>query len=82
MTYPDNVIAADQLRSIIERIEKLDEEAKTLNDDRRDVYAEAKGNGFDTKVIKKIVAMRRVDHAQRKEEEAITELYLEALGMA
>ncbi|WP_406858605.1 DUF2312 domain-containing protein [Alsobacter sp. KACC 23698] len=78
----DNGIAADQLRAIIERVERLHEEKKALEEDIRDVYAEAKGTGFDTKIIKKIVAIRRQDHAARKEEEAILELYLEALGMA
>jgi uncharacterized protein (UPF0335 family) len=77
-----NGIAADQLKAFIERLERLDEEARSLNEDRRDVLAEAKGNGFDVRIIKKILAMRRQDHAQRKEEEAILELYLEALGMS
>lgn len=83
MTEPGhNVAAADQLKAFIERLERLDDEARALNEDRRDVLAEAKGNGFDVRIIKKILAMRRQDHAQRKEEEAILELYLEALGMA
>ena len=78
----DNPIAADQLKAIIERIERLEEEKKALADDIKDVYGEAKGNGFDTKIIRKIVALRKQDHAERKEQEAIMELYLEALGMA
>ncbi len=78
----DNSIAADQLKAIIERIERLEEEKKALSEDIKDVYGEAKANGFDTKIIRKIVAIRKKDHAERKEEEAIMELYLEALGMA
>ena len=69
-------------RAIIERIERLEEEKKAIADDIKDVYGEAKANGFDTKIIRKIVALRKKDHAERKEEEAIMELYLEALGMA
>lgn len=75
-------VAADQLRSIIERIERLDEEIKASNDDKKDVYAEAKANGFDTKVIKRIVALRKQDRDERMEHEAILELYLQALGMS
>jgi uncharacterized protein (UPF0335 family) len=73
--------AHGQLKSIVERIERLEEEKKALSDDIKDVYGEAKGNGFDTKILRKIVALRKKDHAERKEEEAIMELYLEALGM-
>ena len=72
----------DRLRLLIERIERLEEEKKALAGDLRDVYTEAKSQGFDTKVMRKIVALRRRDHAERKEEEAIMDLYLEALGMA
>ena len=74
-------IAADQLKAIVERIERLEEEKAALGSDIRDVYAEAKGNGFDVKVLRKIVALRRKDHAERQEEESILELYLQALGM-
>jgi uncharacterized protein (UPF0335 family) len=76
-----NSVAADELKAIIERIERLEEEKASLASDIKDVYAEAKANGFDTKVLRKIVALRKKDHAERKEEEAIMELYLEALGM-
>jgi len=75
-------VAADQLKSIIERIERLNEEKNALSDDIRDVYGEAKANGFDKRVLKRIVALRRQDRDQRMEEEAILELYLQALGMA
>lgn len=73
---------ADQiLRSIVERVERLEEEIKSLNEDKRDIYAEAKSNGFDVKVLKKIIADRRKDTAERQEFEAIYDLYAKALGM-
>lgn len=74
-------IARDQLRAFIERIERLDEEITVINLDKRDIYAEAKGTGFDPKIIKKVIAIRRQDRDQRAEEEAILETYLIALGM-
>ena len=77
-----NSVAAGELKAFIERIERLEEEKKALAGDLRDVYTEAKSQGFDTKVMRKIVALRRRDQAERKEEEAIMDLYLEALGMA
>jgi uncharacterized protein (UPF0335 family) len=79
---PTDSVAADQLKAFIERIERLEEEKAGISGDIKDVYAEAKGNGFDTKVLRKIVALRKRDHAERQEEEAILELYLQALGMA
>lgn len=75
-------VAAGQLRAFVERIERLDEDHKAIMDDRKEVYAEAKGTGFDTKALKRIVALRRMDPAQRQEAEAILELYMNALGMA
>lgn len=78
---PDHV-AAEQLRSFVERIERLEAEIKELNSDKADVYAEAKSNGFDVKVLKQVVAIRRQDKAERQEREAILELYLNALGMS
>lgn len=75
-------VAADQLKSIIERVERLEEEKKALSDDIKDVYAEAKANGFDTKVLRNIVRLRKQDRDERMEQEAILELYLQALGMA
>ena len=74
-------VAADQLKSIIERIERLEEEKAGLAADISDVYAEAKGTGFDVKALHKIIALRKKDHAERTEEEAILELYMQALGM-
>lgn len=75
-------VAADQLKSIIERIERLEEEKAGIAGDIKDVYAEAKANGFDPKVLRKIISLRKRDHDERQEEEAILELYLQALGMA
>jgi uncharacterized protein (UPF0335 family) len=73
--------ARDQLKSIIERIEKLEEEKKATSDDIRDVYAEAKGNGFDVKALRTIVRLRKLDIDERKEQEAVLETYMHALGM-
>jgi len=74
-------IAADELRLLIERIERLEEEKKAIADDIRDVYAEAKGNGFDVKSLRIVVRLRKQDINERKEQEAILETYLHALGM-
>ena len=74
-------IAAAQLKSIVERIERLEEEKKALADDIKDVYAEAKGTGFDTKAIRAIIRLRKQDQAERQEEESILDLYKAALGM-
>ncbi|HEV2557494.1 MAG TPA: DUF2312 domain-containing protein [Microvirga sp.] len=74
-------VAADQLKSFIERIERLEEEKAGIAGDIKEIYAEAKGNGFDAKVMRKIIALRKRDYAERQEEEAIMELYLQALGM-
>ena len=73
--------AKDQLKAIVERVERLEEEKKALSDDIRDVYAEAKGNGFDTKALRTVVRLRKQDVNERKEQEAILETYLHALGM-
>jgi uncharacterized protein (UPF0335 family) len=77
----DTMIAKDQLRSIVERIERLEEEKKAIADDIRDVYGEAKANGFDTKVLRQVVSLRKKDLSERQEQEAIRDLYLSALGM-
>ena len=71
----------EQLRSIVERVERLDEEIKELRDDQRDVYAEAKGNGYDVKALRTIVRMRKQDAGERAEQETILETYMHALGM-
>jgi uncharacterized protein (UPF0335 family) len=76
----DESIAAGQLRSFVERIERLEEEKKAIADDIKDVYGEAKGNGFDTKVLRQVVRIRKQDQAERQEQEALLDLYLGALG--
>ncbi|WP_112580168.1 GapR family DNA-binding domain-containing protein [Bosea sp. MMO-172] len=76
----DDPVQGDQLKSIVERIERLEEEKKTIADDIKEVYAEAKGNGYDVKVLRKVVALRKRDLDERKEEEAILDLYLQAVG--
>lgn len=81
VTETTQTIAADQLRSIIERIERLEEEKATIAEDIKEVYAEAKGNGFDTKAIRTIIRMRKKDSAEREEEETILDLYKSAIGM-
>jgi uncharacterized protein (UPF0335 family) len=73
--------AKEQLKAVIERVERLEEEKKAIADDIRDVYAEAKVNGFDVKVLRTVVRMRKQDINERKEQEAILETYLHALGM-
>lgn len=74
-------IAAAELRQFIDRIERLEEERTTLNDDIKEVVAEAKGRGYDTKTIRAIVRLRKKDANERKEQEALLELYMNALGM-
>jgi uncharacterized protein (UPF0335 family) len=79
----DNMTAATagQLKSIIERIERLEEEKKALAEDIKEVFSEAKANGFDTKVLRKVISIRKQDPSDRKEQDAILELYLSAIGM-
>jgi uncharacterized protein (UPF0335 family) len=77
---PD-AVNGGHLRAFVERIEKLEEEKRALGDDIKDVYAEAKGTGYDPKIIRKIVSLRRQDKHKRQEEEEILDLYLSALGM-
>ena len=74
-------VAVDQLKSIIARVEKLEEEKQGISADIRDVFAEAKGNGFDVKAIKQILKIRRMDESEREEQTAILETYMGALGM-
>ena len=74
-------IARDQLRAFIERIERLEEEKKTISDDIRDIYSEAKSTGFDPKILKQVIAIRKQDSDERAEHDAILDTYLIALGM-
>ena len=76
-----NSAAGNQLRSIVERIERLEEDKRAVADDIKDVYAEAKGNGFDTKTMRAIIRLRKQDQKKRAEEAAILETYLHALGI-
>ncbi|MEO5323987.1 MAG: hypothetical protein ABS58_08755 [Mesorhizobium sp. SCN 65-20] len=82
ITETSQTVAAGQLRAFIERIERLEEEKKTIADDIKDVYAEAKGTGFDTKAIRTLIRLRKQDQNERAEEESILDLYKAALGMA
>ena len=75
-------VAKDQLKSIVERIERLEEEKRALADDIKEVFAEAKGNGFDVKVLRTVIRLRKQDKTERQEQEALLDLYLHALGMA
>jgi uncharacterized protein (UPF0335 family) len=83
MTEPHktNLVDGKHLQAFINRIEKLDEEKKAIADDIKDVFGEAKGVGFDTKIIKRVLSIRKQDKAKRTEEEQILECYLIALGM-
>ena len=74
-------VAADQLRLFIERIERLEEEKKGIADDIKDVYAEAKANGYDTKTMRSIVRLRRMESHARQEADALLETYRNALGI-
>jgi len=76
-----DVVAAEQLVTIIERIERLEEEKRSVSGDIKEVYSEAKGNGFDTKVLRTIIKIRRQDRAERLEQESLLELYMSAIGM-
>ena len=73
--------AREQLRQLVERIERLEEEKKTIAEDIKEVYAEAKALGFDTRIMRKVISMRKRDPQEREEEEAMLALYLQALGM-
>lgn len=87
MAYPSNApsvedsVAQDQLRAFIERIERMEEEKAAIAADIKEIYSEAKGNGFDTKILRKLVIIRRQDANERMEQNAILELYMTALGM-
>jgi uncharacterized protein (UPF0335 family) len=73
--------AREQLRALVERIERLEEEKAALAGDIREVYAEAKGHGFDVKTLRQVIRMRKLELAERQEQEAMLDLYLHALGM-
>ena len=81
ITETSQTVAAGQLRAFIERIERLEEDKQAISDDIKDVYAEMKGTGFDTKAVRSIIRLRKKDAAERQEEQSILDLYLSALGM-
>ncbi|MCR9136339.1 MAG: DUF2312 domain-containing protein [Alphaproteobacteria bacterium] len=74
-------VARDQLRAFVERIERLEEEKKTIAEDIKEVYGESKAMGFDTKVLRKVISIRKLDQNERMEQEAVLDTYLHALGM-
>lgn len=74
-------VARNELRAFVERIERMEEEKKSIADDIRDIYGEAKGRGFDAKIMKKVIALRKKDEHERAEEEALLDTYCAALGM-
>ena len=78
----DKGISAQRLKSFIERIERLEEEKKNLSTDLKEVYSEAKGGGFDTKIMRQVIRLRKMDKQDRQEQEAILQLYLDAIGEA
>lgn len=81
VTDETQAVAVGQLRSFIERIERLEEEKKTISDDIKEVYAELKGSGFDSKAVRTIIRLRKKEDHERQEEEAMIQLYKDALGM-
>lgn len=76
----DDPVQGDQLKSIVERIERLEEEKKTIGDDIKEVYAEAKGQGYNPKILRQVVRLRKIDLDERRENEAILDLYMQAVG--
>ncbi|MEM1164302.1 MAG: DUF2312 domain-containing protein [Pseudomonadota bacterium] len=80
-TFSATSVAAGQLKAVVERIERLEEEKKEVAEQIKEVYAEAKANGFDTKTLRKVVGLRKKSTEDRQEEEAMLDLYLSALGM-
>lgn len=81
MSNPGGV-SADQLRAFVERIERLESEKKAISDDIKDVFAEAKGVGYDVKVMRQLIRLRKQDSNERQEMESLLDLYLHAMGMA
>lgn len=74
-------ITGEHLRQYVERIERLDEEKKTIAEDMKEVFGEAKANGFDVKILRKVISLRKMEAADREEQEALLDLYMQALGM-
>jgi len=82
MNGSNSGVARDQLRAFVERVERLEDEKKAITEDIGEVYSEAKGNGFDIKVLRQVVKIRKQDASERLEQEAVLDLYMHALGMA
>jgi uncharacterized protein (UPF0335 family) len=78
MSEPDEV-AGDQLRVIVERIEQVEEEIKELTEARKEIYLEAKGNGFDVKILREVIRVRKQDQKEREEQESLLDVYLQAI---
>ncbi len=81
MSGPDGV-ASDRLRSFVERIERIDEDLKAMNDEKKDVFAEAKGEGFDVKILKEVIRLRKQDQNERDERDTLLDIYLHAIETA
>jgi uncharacterized protein (UPF0335 family) len=81
MADTKTTFAQGQLKSLVERIERLEEEKKTIAADIKEVYAEAKANGFDTKILRKVISLRKKEANEREEEQSMLDLYMSALGM-
>jgi uncharacterized protein (UPF0335 family) len=81
MDHTGGAVAQDRLRAFIERIERLEEEKATLLADIREVYAEAKSTGFDPKIMRRVVSLRRMEDADRREQDMVLDTYMHALGM-
>jgi uncharacterized protein (UPF0335 family) len=81
MADTKTTFAKGQLRALVERIERLEEEKKTIAADIKEVFAEAKGHGFDTKILRKVISLRRKEASEREEEQSMLDLYMAALGM-
>jgi uncharacterized protein (UPF0335 family) len=78
---PATRFAREQLRAVVERVERMEEEKKAISDDIKDIYAEAKAHGFDVKALRTVIRLRKMDQEQRAEHDAIVETYLSALGI-
>jgi uncharacterized protein (UPF0335 family) len=79
MNVPSDFVGGDQLRAIVERIEHIEEEIKALNEDKKEIYTEAKGNGFDVKILREVIRVRKQDQNERDEQESLLDVYLHAL---
>jgi uncharacterized protein (UPF0335 family) len=82
MSGPGGGVAGDRLRAFVERIEQLEEEIKQLSDDKKDIYAEAKGDGFDVKILKEVIRLRKQDKNERDERDSLLDVYLHAIESA